>query len=164
MISSWVPVQDSNDINDKLHIHWYLNCTDMSEHDCACLTCKTYRKSLATSCTIKCPCRPFLLQVHTGTSSNASPENVSVFVGSDLTNSVTAPCVDMVIPLVTGFHTHAKSHLAQCFISAKRISTTDARHAGEKILISQSSSQAYCTNRQGTVEPIPHVGVQSVIH
>ena len=33
-----------------------------------------------------------LLQVHIGTSSNASPENVSVFVGSDLTNSVTAPC------------------------------------------------------------------------
>ena len=45
MISSWVSVQDSNDINDKLHIHWYLNCTDMSEHDCACLTCKTYRKN-----------------------------------------------------------------------------------------------------------------------
>ena len=33
------------------------------------------------------------LQVHTGTSSSASPENVSVFVGSDLTISVTAPCL-----------------------------------------------------------------------
>ena len=33
-----------------------------------------------------------LKQVHIRTSPDASPENVDVFVGSDSTNSVTAPC------------------------------------------------------------------------
>ena len=31
--------------------------------------------------------------LHTRTSPDASPENVDVFVGSDSTNSVTAPCL-----------------------------------------------------------------------
>ena len=35
----------------------------------------------------------FQSQVHIRTSPDASPENVDVFVGSDSTNSVTAPCV-----------------------------------------------------------------------
>ena len=34
-----------------------------------------------------------LKQVHIRTSPDASPENVDVFVGSDSTNSVTAPCL-----------------------------------------------------------------------
>ena len=38
----------------------------------------------------------WVLQVHIRTSPDASPENVGVFVGSDPTDSVTAPCCDNV--------------------------------------------------------------------
>ena len=47
-----------------------------------------------------------LKQVHIRTSPDASPENVDVFVGSDSTNSVTAPCFETSEPLGTGVDTH----------------------------------------------------------
>ena len=72
--------------------------------------------------------------------------------------------MNMVIPLVTGFHTHTKSHLAHCFTNAKEISNIASRHAGEKILISQSSSKAYCIDQREAAMLTSHVGVQSVIH
>ena len=39
----------------------------------------------------------WVLQVHIRTSPDASPENVGVFVGSDPTDSVTAPCIEFRI-------------------------------------------------------------------
>ena len=47
-----------------------------------------------------------LKQVHIRTSPDASPENVDVFVGSDSTDSVTAPCLETSEPLGTGVDTH----------------------------------------------------------
>ena len=78
MISSWVSVQDSNDINDKLHIHWYLNCTDMSEHDCACLTCKTYRKNWPQAALSSAHADHFVLQVHTVDQTVHPPSSIAL--------------------------------------------------------------------------------------
>ena len=55
------------------------------------------------------------LQVRIRTSPNASPENAGVFVGSDPTNSVTAPCLVMQLSITTACnqqftHTRALFH------------------------------------------------------
>ena len=45
-------------------------------------------------------------QVHIRTSPDASPESVGVFVGSDPTNSVAAPCEDVENPVLKQVYTH----------------------------------------------------------
>ena len=55
----------------------------------------------------------WVLQVHIRTSPDASPENVGIFVGSDPTDSVTAPCKVEVLHLFRWYtHTHT-SHIAR---------------------------------------------------
>ena len=56
-----------------------------------------------------------LKQVRIRTSPDASPENVDVFVGSDSTDSVTAPCLETSEPLGTGVDTHTHTHWARFF-------------------------------------------------
>ena len=97
------------------------------------------------------------LQVHTGTSSNASPENVSVFVGSDLTNSVTAPCMQheelmdgktMSLGSQGVTHTHTHTHLQA---SPKRCSKTFSQLESQNVA-TVDSSDMFVSQKVATVD------------
>ena len=87
-----------------------------------------------------------LKQVHIRTSPDASPENVDVFVGSDSTNSVTAPCLIGVVegnPWSRGGHTHTQlRNVASRVPYPNRGETPPTRGRGEVELRGDSASLA----------------------
>ena len=84
----------------------------------------------------------WVLQVHIRTSPDASPENVGVFVGSDPTDSVTAPCTRLKRERTEGkkrevlhllrCYTHTHPARAGSTLKGKRKKEADTRRANGK--------------------------------
>ena len=54
------------------------NLTDMCEHDCACLTCKTYRKNWPQAALSSAHAEHFVLQAHTVDQTVHPPSSIAL--------------------------------------------------------------------------------------